>query len=107
MKFLVDAQLPSGVCAGLAKRGHNGVYVPDVLGPTASDEAIVAYALAHALVLITKDEDFARKDRRSDVAVVWLRGGNSSNRMLADWLEPRWDAVVDLLELGEKLVEVR
>ena len=107
MRFLVDAQLPLGLCAGLAERGHVAMHVSDVIGGEAPDRAVAAYAVAEGCILLTKDDDFALRIRQPGLVVVWLRIGNASNRALAEWLGPRWTSVEVALAEGETLIEVR
>jgi predicted nuclease of predicted toxin-antitoxin system len=40
-------------------------------------------------------------------AVVWLRIGNCTNRVLFAWLEPLLPEIARQLESGQRLVEVR
>lgn len=40
-------------------------------------------------------------------AVVWLRTGNCTNRVLFAWLEPLLPEILRQLESGQRLVEVR
>ena len=46
MRFLVDAQLPPGLCGWLRERGHEAVHVFEIELVAASDEAIAARAEA-------------------------------------------------------------
>ena len=39
--------------------------------------------------------------------VIWLRIGNCTNRVLFAWLEPRWPRILQLLNDGQRLIEVR
>ncbi len=107
MRFLVDAQLPPGLCAGLAVRGHDAVHVASVLSGETPDSLIAAFAVREGRILLTKDDDFQARHGSAGLVVVWLRIGNSTNRALADWLETRWDAVEAALAEGERLIEVR
>jgi predicted nuclease of predicted toxin-antitoxin system len=107
MKFLIDAQLPRGLCVGLGARGHDGPHVADVLGRQASDPEIVRLAIAERRILITKDGDFALLDAQPGLRVVWLRVGNVTNRALIEWLEARWNDVEVALEAGEVSIEVQ
>ena len=107
MKFLVDAQLPPGVCAGLAARGHDGVHVFDLLPGQTPDNEIADLAIRLGRILITKDDAFVERHARPGLVVIWLRLGNTNNRVLAQWLTERWDAVEAALAKGESLVEVR
>lgn len=107
MKFLIDAQLPSGMRVGLQSQGHEAEYVPDLLGQSVSDSAIIALAVTENWIVITKDGDFAAPPMATGLRVVWLRLGNATNRRLVEWLEPRWSEVEAALTSGDMLVEVR
>jgi predicted nuclease of predicted toxin-antitoxin system len=107
MNFLIDAQLPPGLCRWLEARGHGAVHVTGVLTGEAPDRDVAAYAVANNLILITKDDDFLTRYPPVEYRLVWVRIGNATNRALAEWLEARWDGVVKALEAGERLVEVR
>ena len=58
-------------------------------------------------VLVSKDEDFVTLRLPDRFALVWLRVGNATNRALLAWVEPRWERVEALLDMGERLVELR
>jgi predicted nuclease of predicted toxin-antitoxin system len=107
MKFLVDAQLPPGLCRCLEARRHSAVHVVEVLAGETPDREVAGYAAANDLILISKDEDFLTRYPPVDYRLVWVRVGNASNRALTIWLEARWDRVVAALEAGERLIEVR
>jgi predicted nuclease of predicted toxin-antitoxin system len=107
MRFLVDAQLPRGLCVGLAARGHQADHVADLLGIPALDRDIVEAAVSQDRIVLTKDSDFALFDPREGLRVVWFRVGNVTNRALIAWLEPRWSDVEAALEAGEALIEVQ
>ena len=106
MRFLVDAQLPPGLCRWLQARGHEAVHVQQ-LGMGASGDAEIAdHAEAEGAVLISKDEDFMILRQPDRFALLWLRCGNATSRALAAWLEARWERVEELLGMGERLVEL-
>lgn len=107
MKFLVDAQLPPGMCARLRQLGHDAVHVSEIGLADAKDVEIAAAAIAESMILITKDEDFLALRRPDRFAMLWLRCGNVTNQGLSAWLEPRWKNVESLLEAGERLIELR
>lgn len=75
----------------------------------AEDLPIWQHAVATDAVLITKDVDFVARSRQGadGPCVVWLRLGNASNRALRDWLAPLLPGIVQMIEDGEKLIEVR
>jgi predicted nuclease of predicted toxin-antitoxin system len=109
MNFIVDAQLPPGLARWLTEKGYSASHVGDILLADADDTDIWDYALDHNSIIITKDEDFAERVSRSEVAptIIWLRIGNATNRVLLKWIELRWTAVVALLDAKNRLIEVQ
>ncbi len=109
MIFLVDAQLPPVLCLWLAERGHTARHVEEVDLSNAEDAAIWEYAASTEAIIVTKDEDFAERTFRtsSGPTIIWLRIGNSTNRALVQWLDPRWQVIVELLDAKNRLIEVR
>lgn len=105
MNFLVDAQLPPGLCRWLEARGHRAAHVTERDGAL-TDAEIAEWAESEGLILISKDEDFLTFRLPDRFAFLWLRCGNATNRALAVWLEARWERVEDLLASGEKLIEL-
>lgn len=75
----------------------------------ATDRQILRVAADASRVIVSKDEDFALlvTIAPSQVQVVWLRIGNANNAQLIAWLEPVLAKIVDRLDAGERLVEVR
>lgn len=108
MKFLVDAQLPPALARWLRDAGHEAEHVEDVGLREGSDAAIWTFALQNDAIIVTKDEDFVARAVRSATApvIVWLRIGNTTNRALLDWIEPRLPGIAHLLMQGGRLVEV-
>ena len=90
-KLLIDAQLPPAFVRAIAQQGHPVEHVLDIGLLQASDDAIWQYAEASGAILITKDEDFAERSVRATESplIVWLRVGNTTNRVLRAWIEPR------------------
>ena len=109
MRFLVDAQLPPALARWLADQGCPSEHVFQVGLATADDPGIWTYAVSAQAVLITKDEDFLaiRSAAGTGPAVVWLRIGNATNRVLIGWFAARFPAVLAALGAGELIVEVR
>ena len=109
MRFLVDAQLPPALASWLNARGHAAKAVRDINLRNASDSAIWEFAATDGCVVLTKDEDFIERTLRTQVGpqIVWLRIGNCTNRILFVWLEPLLPAIVQQLETGIRLVEVK
>jgi predicted nuclease of predicted toxin-antitoxin system len=106
MKFIVDAQLPRGLCRWLERHGHEARHVNDIWDAPATDAQIVDHAEIAGAVLISKDEDFVSLRLPDRIALLWLRCGNTSNRGLAQWLEPQWPDIVSRLDAGARFISV-
>ncbi len=109
MRFIVDAQLPPALARFLTAQGHTAEHVADIGLRDADDSSIWEYALKHEAAVVTKDEDFPHRlsQSRETPIIVWLRIGNTSRRALLQWFEPLIPQVVELIERGDKLIEVR
>jgi predicted nuclease of predicted toxin-antitoxin system len=108
VKFLVDAQLPPVLARWLREAGHEAEHVEELGLRDANDSAIWAHALRSGAIIVTKDEDFAARSVQSTTApvIVWLRVGNTTNRVLRAWFEPRLPGIMQLLTQNSRLVEV-
>jgi predicted nuclease of predicted toxin-antitoxin system len=75
----------------------------------ADDSTIWNHALAANATIITKDEDFAERTSRTAIGpvIVWLRVGNTTNKHLLAWIELRWPSLLQLLNDGHQLIEVK
>src|ERR1051325_2725512 len=106
MRFLVDAQLPPGLARFLETHGHESKAVREIGMREADDTLIWNFAQAGGWVVVTKDEDFAERSLQSEAGpqVLWLRIGNSTNRVLFGWLGPLLPAAVQDLQAGHRLV---
>ena len=109
MRFLVDAQLPPALARMLSARGHVAEHVTDIGPADATDRELWRYALEQHAVLVTKDEDFSsmRVLGGEAPAIVWIRVGNTRRRALLEWFEPLIDSIVELIETGDDLIELR
>jgi predicted nuclease of predicted toxin-antitoxin system len=109
MRFIIDAQLPPALARLLAAHGHEAEHVADIGLRDADDSPIWSYALQHQAIIVTKDEDFPHRLSQSTVApaIVWIRFGNSTRSALLQRFEPLLPQIIDHLQQGECLVEVR
>ena len=109
MRFLVDAQLPPALARWFIEAGHQAEHVEDVGLRDAEDSALWRYAMETQAILLTKDEDFAERARKSRTApvIVWLRVGNISNHALRQWLTPQLAQIIDWIQQGVRVVEIR
>jgi predicted nuclease of predicted toxin-antitoxin system len=108
VRFLVDANLPPALVAWLESRGHSALHVAKTGNPSRPDAVIWDEALAGGFVLISKDEDFARRRSLTTKGphVVWIRLGNTRRVALLAHLDGVWLQLEAALERGEPLVEV-
>lgn len=109
MRFLVDAQLPPARARLLSGHGHLAEHVTDI-GPSQTlDRDLWKYAVENEAVIVTKDEDFSLMFamRGEAPTVVWVRIGNTRKAALLAWFEPLIDQIVELVEDGQKLIELR
>lgn len=109
MRFLVDTNLPRALAHRIHSLGHSCEHVLDLGLAQANDREIWQRAAATGAVIVTKDEDFADRVRRTEngPAVVWIRTGNGTNRQLLAYLEPLWPKILMRLDVGDRLVELR
>jgi predicted nuclease of predicted toxin-antitoxin system len=109
VRFLVDAQLPPRLARWLREQNHEATHVADVGLRHANDSAIWRHAVATSCALISKDQDFAQ--RRALAAegpqVVWLRVGNISSADLVALFSEVFADILQALESGETVIEVR
>jgi predicted nuclease of predicted toxin-antitoxin system len=110
VKFLVDAQLPPALAVWLEQAGQEAAHVRDVGLREADDAAIWDYALQAESAIVTKDEDFVARAALemglTSPTVIWLRVGNTTNRVLIAWIDPRLPRIIELLHQGHRLIEV-
>ncbi len=108
MRFLVDANLPPALAIWLRGRGHEADHVRDTGEVSRTDTHIWREAIAEGYVLVSKDEDFARRRSISDAGpqVVWIRLGNTRRAALLSHLERVWTQLEAALKRGEPVVEV-
>jgi predicted nuclease of predicted toxin-antitoxin system len=109
MRFIVDAQLPPALARFLAAQGHIAEHVADIGLRDADDSPIWRYALQHQAVIVTKDDDFPHRLSQSVTApvIVWLRVGNTNRKALLQWFAPLLPEIVQLIQHGDRLIEVR
>jgi predicted nuclease of predicted toxin-antitoxin system len=107
-RFLIDAQLPPRLADWLSERGHVAEHVNRIGLGAAGDSAIWQHMIRCRTTLLTKDEDFVAlaRENPSGPQVVWVRIGNISNHSLWRALDSRLDEIVQLLDAGERIIEV-
>lgn len=60
-------------------------------------------------IVVSKDEDFAllKAANPEGPKVIWIRIGNAIRRVLLARLEAAWPSVIEMLNEGHELIEVR
>jgi predicted nuclease of predicted toxin-antitoxin system len=108
MRFLVAAQLPPALARWLAEQGEEAEHVVDHDLQPASDRQIWEFAVKHAAVIVTKDEDFAQRRAATDTgpAIVWVRLPNARRRDILEWFGKALPSLVAALENGEPIIEI-
>jgi predicted nuclease of predicted toxin-antitoxin system len=61
VRFLVDANLPPALADWLTGRGCDAIHVRETGSASRPDREIWSEALAGGFLIITKDQDFARR----------------------------------------------
>lgn len=109
MRFLVDAQLPPALARMLTARGHHAEHVIDIGPGDASDRDLWSYALEHAAVIITKDEDFPsmRYFESPAPSMVWVRIGNTRRAVLLERVDAALDEILAAIDAGQQMIELR
>lgn len=107
--FIVDAQLPPALARLLRDEGHEAIHVTDIMLQDTDDSEIWTYAMENEVIVVTKDEDFPRRQRQSKVApvIVWVRIGNTSRKALLAWFKPLLPMIEENLAQGHRLIEIR
>jgi predicted nuclease of predicted toxin-antitoxin system len=81
MRFLIDANLSPVVAKRLAEAGHPTIHVFDLGMHTATDDQILAHALANGQVIISADSDFTAMLALSHAATPSLILLRSTDRL--------------------------
>ena len=109
MTIWIDAQLSPAIAKWIsANFAVNSIAVRDVALRDANDKQIFMAAKSTGAVVMTKDTDFVQllQQHGPPPLVIWLRCGNTSNKRLKEILKQTLQQAIDLLEGGERLVEI-
>jgi predicted nuclease of predicted toxin-antitoxin system len=109
VRFLIDNQLPASLADLLVSHGHHAIHVLEVGLAVANDRDIWRYAAENSLVIISKDEDFSRRNVKLALVpqVVWVRLGNCRKRDLFAAFEALLPQIIRALGEGAELIELR
>ena len=109
MRVLLDAQLLPSIAPWLAQRLQCEVdHLDGSPHAGAPDERIFSVHRLPGAVIFTKDQDFVELVSRlgPPPQIVWIRIGNSTNRVLRQAFESSLANVAALLAAGEAIVEL-
>ena len=109
MIIWVDAQLSPALADWItANFTAKAVAVRDLGLRNAKDPEIFRAAKGAAVVVMTKDSDFVRllDAHGPPPQIIWVTCGNTSNSRLRQILTNTLSKAIELLEAGEKLVEI-
>lgn len=108
MKFLVDAHLPSGLCAMLNRHGHDAVHTLDLPDKNVTKDGVInRISLAEHRVVISKDTDFffSHVLQGRPWKLLLVNTGNISTRDLKALFERNLSAIEAALQ-HHTLVEI-
>lgn len=103
MKILLDMNMSKRWCAFLAAAGWECVHWSDVGRAHDRDEVIMAYAAAHAYVVLTQDLDFGQmlaSTGSNRPSVVQLRGEENFPEKIGAQVQLALESFVEGLESG-------
>jgi predicted nuclease of predicted toxin-antitoxin system len=109
MRIWVDAQMSPAIATWISSNyAVTAVAIRDLGLRDAEDKEIFEAARQEKAVVITKDSDFVLLlDRLGPPPqVIWVTCGNTSNARLKEVLTNTLPKALDLLNFGEKLVEI-
>jgi predicted nuclease of predicted toxin-antitoxin system len=109
MTIWIDAHLSPAIAVWITNTfGITAFALRDVGLRDAEDPEIFEAAKAQSVILMTKDSDFADLVDRlgSPPQVIWITCGNTSNARLREILSVALPQALELLRLGEALVEI-
>jgi len=108
MKFLVDAQLPPQLAIWIREQGCEAVSLRELSLQYADDSTVWNLAESSSAIIVTKDEDFALFAAvRPGPRILWVRTGNSVNRVLLARFAQSWPEIVAHFQSGSRVVELR
>ncbi len=109
MKFLIDNQLPPALARFFEIRGHEARHVREVRLNWAGDDEVWKHAGANGFVVVSKDEDFSyfASAPNPTAKLIWVRIGNCRTTFLLGRFDSSLPQIIDVLEGGAHLVELR
>jgi predicted nuclease of predicted toxin-antitoxin system len=109
MTIWIDAQMSPAIAAWIGSNfSVNAVAIRDLGLRDAGDKEIFEAARRENVIVMTKDSDFVLLLDRLGMPpqVIWVTCGNTSNARLKEILTNTLPKALELLKLGEELVEI-
>jgi predicted nuclease of predicted toxin-antitoxin system len=109
MMIWVDAQISPAIATWIsANTTVQAVALRDIGLRDADDHVIFSAAKRENAIIMTKDDDFVSLVERfgQPPQIIWVRCGNTSNARLIEVLMNTLRKTIELLQSGEKLVEI-
>lgn len=109
MKIWIDAQMSPAIATWINQHYEvEAIAVRDLGLREAEDPEIFFAAKREAAVVMTKDSDFLAllEQYGPPPQVIWITCGNTSNARLKEILTNSLKEAVEMLENGERLVEI-
>jgi predicted nuclease of predicted toxin-antitoxin system len=109
MTIWLDAQLSPAITTWISLQyGVTAIALRDVGLRDATDREIFFAARVADAVVMTKDRDFVSllEKHGPPPKVIWLTCGNTSNVRLKEILTGTLEKALELLQTGERLVEI-
>jgi predicted nuclease of predicted toxin-antitoxin system len=109
MKIWIDAQMSPAIAAWISSNySVSAVAIRDLGLRDAEDKEIFEAARQEKAVVMTKDSDFVLLlDKLGPPPqVIWVTCGNTSNARLKEVLTNTLPKALELLNFGERLVEI-
>lgn len=109
MTIWIDAQLSPVIASWIsANFDVTALALRDIGLRDATDREIFLEAKKAAVIVMTKDKDFVQllDTLGAPPQVIWITCGNTSNARLREIFSASLEKALDLIEAGEKLVEI-
>ena len=109
MRIWIDAQMSPAIATWISSNyAVKAVAIRDLGLRDAKDKEIFEAARQHKAVVMTKDSDFVLLLDKlgAPPQVIWVTCGNTSNARLKEVLTNTLPKALELLNFGEKLVEI-
>ena len=109
MRIWVDAQMSPAIATWISSNyAVSAVAIRDLGLRDAEDKEIFEAARQEKAVVMTKDSDFVLllDQQGPPPQVIWVTCGNTSNTRLKEVLTNTLPKALELLNFGEKLVEI-